>query len=328
MKILKNKNILFVLISLISFIAFFLLTYMRYNNQNILIREFSLFKTGNLITLALFIILTVFITINIISNSKYNIGSLIILLILSFAGLFFLIISYLFTEKDFKIFTSITFLIIYGFQFTAIVNITFSRSKKLHFFNNLGLMILVALICFLMNLAQIYYYKDDFDLYNSGNKKADAGIILGAAVWGGNRPSPVLRERINKGFEIYQKKFVGKLVLTGGGSPNEMTEADVAKNELKKYGVDEKNLIAEVKSNSTIEQIHYVRDKCYKRYNWNKIILISDNYHLFRSSEICKFNNMNVDCIASDTPLSTEGVINYCIKESVAVFFFWVFGIG
>jgi vancomycin permeability regulator SanA len=200
----------------------------------------------------------------------------------------------------------------------------------LHVFNNIGILLIVALAGFIFNIYRIYSFKDDSDIYlqTAGGKKADAGVILGAAVWGGNRPSPVLRERINKGYELYQKKIVQKFILTGGGSPNELTEAEVEKNELKKYGVDEKNLIVEDKSNSTIEQIHFVRDKYYKKNNWNKIILISDNFHLFRTSEICKFNNMNVDCIASDTPLSAESLINFSIKESFAVLFFWIFGIG
>jgi hypothetical protein len=37
---------------------------------------------------------------------------------------------------------------------------------------------------------------------------------------------------------------------------------------------------------------------------------------------------MNVDYVASDTPLSTESLINFSIKESIAVLFFWIFGIG
>ncbi|MCX6164381.1 MAG: YdcF family protein, partial [Ignavibacteriae bacterium] len=125
----------------------------------------------------------------------------------------------------------------------------------LHIFNNIGILLIVALAGFAFNIYQIYNFKDDTDLYLNGSRKADAGVILGAAVWGGNRPSPVLRERINKGFELYQKKIIQKFILTGGGSPNELTEAEVEKNELKKYGVDEKNLVVEVKSNSTIEQI-------------------------------------------------------------------------
>lgn len=66
-------------------------------------------------------------------------------------------------------------------------------------------------------------FEDDSTLYSANDRSADSGVILGAAVWGGNRPSPVLKERIVKGYEIYRRKIVPKLVITGGGSPNELT---------------------------------------------------------------------------------------------------------
>jgi uncharacterized SAM-binding protein YcdF (DUF218 family) len=210
----------------------------------------------------------------------------------------------------------------------GLILLALSRSKKLHIISGFWLMILILLILFSVTFYQVYNFKDDAQAYNSGTKKANAGVVLGAAVWGGNRPSPILRERINKGFEVYEKKYVPKLVLTGGGSPNELTEGQVEMNELVKYGVDKNNLIVEDKSNSTFEQILFVRDKLYRKNKWDRIILISDNYHLFRSSEICKFNNMNVDCISTDTPHTPEGAINFCLKETVAVIFFWTFGIG
>jgi vancomycin permeability regulator SanA len=276
------------------------------------------------------VIIISFLIYNIFSKAKFHILSIFILLCILTSGLVSLVISMVFTDKDYKIVFSLTFLLCYVYVLISIITITFSRSKMIHIFNNIGILFVVALLGFSINTYKIYNFKDDSDNYlvMTGGKKADAGVILGAAVWGGNRPSPVLRERINKGYELYQRKIIQKFILTGGGSPNELTEAEVEKNELKKYGVEEKNLIVEVKSNSTIEQIHFVRDKYYRKYNWNKIILISDNFHLFRTSEICKFNNMNVDCIASDTPLSTESLINFSIKESVAVLFFWMFGIG
>ena len=325
----KNKNILLILLLIVSLISGYLLTYLRYSNQNLSINGFSLVKTGNLLTVISLVIVTGFIIYNIFSKAKFKVLSLFILLCILIAGLFSLAISTTFSDKDYKIAFSLTFLVCYIYFIISIITITFSRSKMLHIFNNIGILLIVALTGFVINIYQVYNFKDDSESYLSATgKKADAGVILGAAVWGGNRPSPVLRERINKGFELYQKKIVQKFILTGGGSPNELTEAEVEKNELKKYGVDEKNLIVEVKSNSTIEQIHFVRDKYYKKNNWNKIILISDNFHLFRTSEICKFNNMNVDCVASDTPLSTESLINFSIKESIAVLFFWIFGIG
>lgn len=315
---------------IISFVSGYWLTYLRYSNQNLLLSGFSFFKTGNLLTAISVLLFGGFVIFNIFSKSRFHILSLIILLCISLAGLGFLFLSSVFSDKDYKIVFSLTFLISFVYTLISIITITFSRSKMLHVFNNIGILLIVALAGFIFNIYRIYSFKDDSDIYLqvAGGKKADAGVILGAAVWGGNRPSPVLRERINKGYELYQKKIVQKFILTGGGSPNELTEAEVEKNELKKYGVDEKNLIVEDKSNSTIEQIHFVRDKYYKKNNWNKIILISDNFHLFRTSEICKFNNMNVDCIASDTPLSAESLINFSIKESFAVLFFWIFGIG
>jgi len=65
---------------------------------------------------------------------------------------------------------------------------------------------LSALTGFLLNIYQVYNFKDDSEIYANGGRKADAGVILGAAVWGGNRPSPVLRERINKGLNFTRKK--------------------------------------------------------------------------------------------------------------------------
>lgn len=313
---------------MVSLASGYLLTYVRYSNQNLLLSEFNITKTGNLITLISLLLISSFVVYNIISQAKFHVLSLLILIFISVAGLVSLAVSISFSDKDYKLTFSLTFLICYIYVIISLITITFTRSKMLHIFNNIGLLLITGIIGFALNIYQIYSFDDDSDLYTQGSRKADAGVILGAAVWGGNRPSPVLRERINKGFELYQKKIIQKFILTGGGSPNELTEAEVEKNELKKYGVEEKNLIVEVKSNSTIEQIHFVRDKHYRKNNWKRIILISDNFHLFRTSEICKFNGMNVDCIASDTPLSTESQINFSIKESVAVFFFWLFGIG
>jgi uncharacterized SAM-binding protein YcdF (DUF218 family) len=247
---------------------------------------------------------------------------------MSIISIFVLGISFFVNQKDIRIVLYLFFLLLIGVVLTSIVSLVFSKSKAIHWFSSLATFVIILILFFVIHIARVYYYVDDSQLYFEQGKQADAGVILGAAVWGGNRPSPVLRERINKGYELYSKKIVPKLILTGGGSPNEMTEAEVARNELKKFGVDEKDLIVEDKSNSTIEQIHFVRDKYYNRLKWHKIIIVSDRFHLLRAKEIAAFNRLNADGVATETPLSSEGTINFCIKESVALFFFWIFGIG
>jgi uncharacterized SAM-binding protein YcdF (DUF218 family) len=185
-----------------------------------------------------------------------------------------------------------------------------------------------SVVSFGIILLCVYFFKDDQQLISSKNLKLDGGVVLGAAVWGGNRPSPVLRERINKGYELLSNGTIRYIVLTGGGSPGEMTEAEVSKNELLKKGVDPKNILGENQSNSTLEQITYVNKNIYKKENWNKIAVITDNFHLFRSKQICTFFGMNTYTVSSDTPLSSESAFNYSLKESFGVILFWLFGMG
>lgn len=328
MGIVRHKNFFIFLILILSVFSEFCLVYVRYSNQNLYMESFSLLKTGNLISLLDIVLITVFSVSNIFSKSKYRAGHVIALLAMSVAALFFVVVSFVIPDKDIKIVLYLLFFVMKLFVLISIILLAFSGSKKLHALNSAGYVVLLLVLVFAATFYFVYTYRDDSGLYKQGSRKSDAGVILGAAVWGGNRPSPVLRERINKGFEIYQQKYAPKLILTGGGSPNELTEAEVSKNELMKFGVEPRNLYVEAKSNSTIEQILFVRDRYYKRMNFGRIILVSDNFHLLRASEICRFNLMNVDTFASDTPLSAESNVNFCIKESFALIVFWLFGLG
>jgi len=324
----KTKNFILFFTLIASVFSEFLLVNIRYSNQNMMLDAYSIFKTGNLISSGILFLLVVFIILNIFSKSNYRNGVLSALLVIEIISVAILLMSYSLNDKDYKVFLYLIYFVFRVFLLVSFILLYFSSSKKLHIFNNLGYILLFFVLLFLTTIYFVYNFSDTSDKYKTGSRKADAGVILGAAVWGGNRPSPVLRERINKGFEIYEKKFVTKLILTGGGSPNELTEAEVSKNELIKYGVEPKNLMVESKSNSTNEQIQFVKNKYYKKFNYQRIILISDNFHLFRATEMCKFNNINADAFSSDTPLSTESYINFCIKESFAVIIFWLFGIG
>ena len=329
--------------------------YKYYNNlyiSNLLSREFlkALFKnydffyTGNMIwflsaAVAILSLINIYLNISKVSQTSLN-----VLVIFSFI-LFVLLLTTIFlpsTEafdeftvkiiqlntKGTKIVGLSLFAILHIFMIISIIIISFSALKKYYAFRSIWLTILVCLAGFSVVFLSVYYYSDDTDLLTSEKYKADAGVVLGAAVWGGNRPSPVLRERINKGFELYQNGIIKYIVLTGGGAPGEMTEAEVGKNELIKKGVDEKYIFVENKSNSTLEQITYINQNLYKKNSWKEMILITDNFHLLRSSQICRFFGMCCFTAASDTPLSTESTFSYSVKESFALILFWFFGIG
>lgn len=220
------------------------------------------------------------------------------------------------------------FSITHIFIMVSLCVISFSALMKLYFWRSSLITILIISSGYLIVFLFCYNFKDDYSSLIDNKISADAGIVLGAAVWGGNRPSPVLRERINKGYELYSKGTVRYIVLTGGGSPGEMTEAEVSKNELLKKGVKEQFILIENKSNSTLEQISYLSKNVYRQNNWNLIVIVSDNFHLLRTKQISRFFGLNVYTVSSDTPLSAESTFNFCLKESLAVILFWLFGIG
>ncbi len=284
-------------------------------------------KTGNIVSAALYLFISFFIILNIFSSKNFSTPYLLFLLIISVIAAAALTIAGLFIQKEIRIVLSSIFIITNVYIFSAFTVMAFSSNLKAVFLKSLLILVLIFLAGMTFVFIRVLSFTDDSETYITGEGKADAGVILGAAVWGGNRPSPVLRDRINKGYDIYIKGSVPKLVITGGGSPNEMTEAEVSKNALIKYGVDPQNLIVENESNSTVEQIHFVRDKLYKKRNWKKIVIISDNFHLMRSKEICSFNDIKADCISTDKSYSTEGYMNYYLKESFALIIFWMCGI-
>lgn len=309
-----------------------------------LIHNFDITYTGNLIWLILFLI-SLASLINIFRCSeKVSVPALRSVLIIYLFSLFILVLAVSipsteaiddFTSGILQLGTKGTktlllsfFSVLKIFISISFAVIGFSALKKYYVFRSIWLTILTIVITFSLLLISVYYYKDDYDILMNEKKSYDAGIILGAAVWGGNRPSPVLRERINKGYELYKNGIVGYLVLTGGGSPGEMTEAEVAKNELLKKGIDGKNVFAENQSNSTLEQVSFISKNLYRKNNWTEIVLITDNFHLLRSKQMCKFFGMNASTVASDTPLSTESTFSFSLKESFALILFWLFGIG
>lgn len=305
--------------------------------------SFDILYTGNLFWITICLISIIAIINILLHLSKVNESAMRSLLVLTVIALIFLIIAMFqgssFKESFFESYLSfssrgIQTVMLAVFSFLHILLcvsycvISFSALMKFYIFRSIWLTILILCIGYAVVFIFAYKDNDDYHLLVNNKKRVEAGTVLGAAVWGGNRPSPVLRERINKGYELYSFGIIKNIVLTGGGSPGEMTEAEVSKKELLKKGVNEKDILIENKSNSTLEQISYLSSNLYKKNNWKDVVIISDNFHLLRTKQICRFFGINAYTVASDTPLSTESTFNYCVKESFAVILFWLFGIG
>ena len=84
--------------------------------------------------------------------------------------------------------------------------------------------------------------------------KADAAVVLGAAVWRG-QPSPVFRERINHAIELYQDGQAEYIIFTGGqGRGDDQAESEVARQYAIGQGIPENAIYIETISYNNLWQ--------------------------------------------------------------------------
>jgi len=175
-------------------------------------------------------------------------------------------------------------------------------------------------------LIASFIYALTYSNHDLKEKKYDIGVVLGAAVWKGNKPSPILTGRIKKAAELYKQNRLKKILVTGGNAPGELTEAEVSYNRLINLGVKKEDLIIEKTTSTTVEQVKYIKNTIFLS-GKEKIIIISDQFHLKRVLEICKFFNINAIGIASDTKYVFKKLLFYRVRESIALSLFWLFAI-
>jgi uncharacterized SAM-binding protein YcdF (DUF218 family) len=158
----------------------------------------------------------------------------------------------------------------------------------------------LLLICLVLLLAvgllasRIYSYSNA-----SSDGPADAAIVLGAAVWG-RRLSPVFKERINHGIDLYRKGKVRKLIFTGGeGNSGEPTESSAARSYALQLGVPAGDILIEEKSHTTYENMLYAKQLA-DAHGVRKVLIVSDPLHMKRA--VAMANDVGLVAEPSPTP--------------------------
>ena len=113
-------------------------------------------------------------------------------------------------------------------------------------------------------------------------QQADVIVILGSAVWPGERPSPSLEARVQHGIVLYQQGMADYLVLSGGVGRYPPAEAEVMRRLVLEYGVPEESLILDTESRSTVESLQSAGSTMQDR-DWNTAIIVSDPFHMYRA---------------------------------------------
>jgi vancomycin permeability regulator SanA len=320
-----SKKVKLLIVFLIHIMMFSLMLFYRYNNQKYDLFNLTFENFSNMLSLIHFGIIFSLLIICFIKLREISENYLTTIFFFSCFNIFLLPISQIFYEP-YNLILSLTIVFSLILFCIYLCFIVFNKRRN-KFIKSIFTTLIISI--FILSSISIYvltYIPDNYFVQNN-NLSYDTAVIFGAAVWSKNKPSPVLRERILKALSLYRSDKVKTFVVTGGHARGELTEAQVAKNLLVEKGIDESNIIVENKTTSTAEQVRYIRDSIFIKNNYRNLILVSDNFHLRRITEMCKFNGMSPIGVSSDSPLLDDNIIFYAVRESAGLILFWYFGL-
>ncbi|HBE96783.1 MAG TPA: hypothetical protein DDW68_06390 [Verrucomicrobiales bacterium] len=176
-------------------------------------------------------------------------------------------------------------------------------------------------ILFLILILSLAYVGGQlWDIHRVGhldrNRTADCAIVLGAAAWH-DKPSPVLRERLNHAIELFKSKRVNALILTGGfGKGADFSESKVSFDYCLSLGVPASAIRVESESTKTYENLSEAK-KILQKEGWKTALLVSDPWHIKRARRMA--DNLGIKVYASATKStrfqSTEAKARFLFQE-------------
>ncbi|MBA9084091.1 uncharacterized SAM-binding protein YcdF (DUF218 family) [Fontibacillus solani] len=149
------------------------------------------------------------------------------------------------------------------------------------------LLLLLACILWLVYvIAQIGSIERNPAVVKQMTTPADAGILLGAAMWG-DQPSPGLEERLQLSLKDYRDGKFQVFILTGGLDRPEYryTEAEGMAIYLEAHGVPRDKILLENKATSTYENLKFSKE-IMEEHGLKTALIMTHTYHGNRALEI------------------------------------------
>ncbi len=129
----------------------------------------------------------------------------------------------------------------------------------------------------------------------SEKENFDCILILGAGIWG-NNPSPMLEDRLIQGISLYKERIAPKIIMSGDHGKEEYNEVQVMKDYAIKEGVPSEDIFMDHAGFSSYDSIYRAKEI----FGAKKILIITQQYHLYRALHIAKKLELEAYGVASN----------------------------
>ena len=158
--------------------------------------------------------------------------------------------------------------------------------------------IIILLIIFGINFFVVISTKNKIVKNTKYEKLSDIDciVVLGAGVWG-DKPSPMLADRILEGVNLYNQGISKKIIMSGDHSTKEHDEVNIMKNYAIEQDVPSEDIFMDHAGISTYDSIYRAKEI----FGAKKIIVVTQKYHLYRALYIAKCLGLDAYGAPSDT---------------------------
>lgn len=174
-------------------------------------------------------------------------------------------------------------------------------TMKRKLFNGLIMLILTGVLAFVsVSIINTYVKASVEDRIitpdEAAQMDADCIIVLGAGVWDGGRPSPMLEDRLLQGIELYQNGASDRLLMSGDHGRKEYDEVNVMKQFAVERGIASEHVFMDHAGFSTYESLYRAKDV----FEAGKVIIVTQKYHMYRALYIADKLGLHAYGVASD----------------------------
>ncbi len=150
-------------------------------------------------------------------------------------------------------------------------------------------------------------------------------IVLGARIHG-DRPSRMLRERLDVAADYLKQNPDATCIVSGGqGADEQYTEAHVMKAYLCEQGIAPERIFEEGRSTDTHENIDYSLAIIREQGLSERVAIATQEFHQYRAATLMRRAGLT-DVSAITTPSPLYLLLCYWVRECAAICRLWVFG--
>ena len=157
--------------------------------------------------------------------------------------------------------------------------------------------VLLLAVIFVPNFIVVGKVKNDIISLEEAESLADTdcAVILGAGVRNGE-PTPMLKDRLLTGIELYKSGAVKKLIVSGDHGSKDYDEVNIMKSFAVDNGVPDEDIFMDHAGFSTYETVYRAKEI----FEADNIIIVSQKYHLYRALYIAEKLDVKAVGVSAD----------------------------